>query len=519
MENRMKIGLFDAGMTYLHRVGLAGLYMTLKYFEDSHQTFPGLSWQLSDRHVEFIWDKKPEEWLPAVLEASFGSNKEGLIDFAAHRIRQMGFQEKAAFSEALRMTFLQHNKQNMIAKGTPDSRRSVDFDGKAIVVRYKPFIEKYAHTVAHKDMLSTKGELKSTIRIKGWLYPGAATRHGSIAATAIDEPPGRAICLLFAPVASLYYKLYHRGLDGKIDRRSGYAVVFPYVTDLAKYGRSYLRYLDTPITDLSADGLGDASLSALLTLKAQDSLDDLGAVGSTAITMGAVAWSSQQRTRTSVVAIEKIDSSQLALFEVARRTIPNKVVIKEPKPTKDDPEPEGNCYVAASQSRGLFAENIALNREWFLGFTALMASKELYRIVSFERGGLSRMVEAMKWPDEIDKKLVDAVHVAIRNRLGAVAAQAKEKGENVRFDREFERLRTGLMRAKNSETLRAELADLFARGRPNSTLQTNWQELLPILTGPDWQRTRDLALLALASYKGKEVDTEEENDHEMEDRQ
>ena len=44
---------------------------------------------------------------------------------------------------------------------------------------------------------------------------------------------------------------------------------------------------------------------------------------------------------------------------------------------------------------------------------------------------------------------------------------------------------------------------MFARGRINKTLQKNWAELLPLFTGSDWQRARDLALLALASYMGK----------------
>ena len=47
------------------------------------------------------------------------------------------------------------------------------------------------------------------------------------------------------------------------------------------------------------------------------------------------------------------------------------------------------------------------------------------------------------------------------------------------------------------------MADLFARGGLNKTLQESWAEILPLFTGPDWQRARDLALLALASYAGR----------------
>ncbi len=79
------------------------------------------------------------------------------------------------------------------------------------------------------------------------------------------------------------------------------------------------------------------------------------------------------------------------------------------------------------------------------------------------------------------------------------------------------------MRAKNLHTMRAELADIFARGGNNPTLKKNWAELLPLFTGPDWQRARDLTLLALASYAGKQdededaLETDEEYDDETEE--
>jgi hypothetical protein len=63
-------------------------------------------------------------------------------------------------------------------------------------------------------------------------------------------------------------------------------------------------------------------------------------------------------------------------------------------------------------------------------------------------------------------------------------------------------MRVGFMRCKNKNALRGELADLFARARPNRVLQREWQKLVPLMTGDDWQKVRDLALFALASYSG-----------------
>ena len=46
------------------------------------------------------------------------------------------------------------------------------------------------------------------------------------------------------------------------------------------------------------------------------------------------------------------------------------------------------------------------------------------------------------------------------------------------------------------------LCDLFSRAGVNSVLQSDWQEIIPMLDTGQWQLTRDLALLGFASYAG-----------------
>lgn len=125
--------------------------------------------------------------------------------------------------------------------------------------------------------------------------------------------------------------------------------------------------------------------------------------------------------------------------------------------------------------------------------------------------------EKNNWNREEDQRFVEAVHTAIRNRYGALASRARKKGESIRFDREYESIRTSLMRAKNPRTLRAEIADLFARGGINQSLKDHWRELLELFTGEDWERARDLALLGLASYSGVGSQEVEINQEPMED--
>jgi CRISPR-associated protein Cas8a1/Csx13 len=211
-----------------------------------------------------------------------------------------------------------------------------------------------------------------------------------------------------------------------------------------------------------------------------------------------VTWAKQQKTRTGLQRVRSLNAPRLKFFDLAWRTLQNRPYI-----TKN-----GNVIFHTSPVRGLLADNIAAGLPWYQGFYQLMSSKEMAnQLKKFEGKGVHDMVEKATWPEEADQLLVKAMHQALRNRYGALAQRAKERGETPAFDREFERIRTSLMRSKNAPTLRAELADIFARGGLNQTLQEHWPKLLSLFTGADWQRARDLALLALASYAGKGAET------------
>lgn len=520
MEKKLSIGLFEPGMSRLHRVGLAGLYMSLRYFDNLGKTFSGARWELQKDRVILYWQGNDKDFLDSLFKASFGFDNNGIIDFAAHRTLPAGDMEGIFLNELLLLTFLQHNKQNKIPKNSSKTV-NVQFDEKQLAISFKPFNSSYAHTDAANSMVDKKGSLLSNIRIKGWLYPGAVKRHESAAGSEIEEPPEMSIALLYAPVASLYYRLAHKGKDGKYDQRRSAAVVLPHIYDMELYSRSFQHYLKKPVARLYADSISDAGLAALIALKAGDHADQLGVDGCSVLTMGTVGWAKQQKTRVNITSIDNCEEDKLDLFDICLNCLPNKTIIKSRGGTEEKDSVLGAAYyVVPSLSRGVMADNIASGRNWFNGFWELMSSKEQAKIiVSYEKRGLNEMTKENVWAVETDRTLVEALHLAIRRRYGALASRTKP-GERIPFDREFERMRTGLMRCKNAQTLRAELADFFARGGINHTLQENWRELLPLLSGGDWQRARDLALFALASYSGEGadevVDTAEIDINEME---
>lgn len=119
------------------------------------------------------------------------------------------------------------------------------------------------------------------------------------------------------------------------------------------------------------------------------------------------------------------------------------------------------------------------------------------------------------WDHEGEALIVKAVHEAIRQSLGRIREETDGKAGKTlsqatknRWERFREKLRLDLAGAKTPAQLRFALTDLFSRGGNNSVLREGWTKVLPVMRS-DWQLARDLGLLALASYMGRERDDEE----------
>ena len=495
------ISIGDPGMTALHRAGLAGLYMTLQQLEKSRKNC-GLNWALDKNKVELSWDGDFQPAFDRLFRSSFGVTNDGVLDFAAHRGHPMSERQRIFISEAIRTTFLQHNKQNRIPKGTTNRELVFDYQETQHAMKFKPFNSNYMHATAAMEKMFPK-QPDEFIPIKGWLFPGAVERHSNLANTEIEENFARFLCLLYAPVAVLYLRIRRFSADGKFNARQNSAIVVPNIVQIDEYCESYQNYLGSPVENITVSGIYDAAMTALLLLKMTRSLDDIGVSGCTVYLMGQTVWAKQQQTRTSVVSISAESLSQTREFEVAWRCFSNKILSRPTNPDKENPQPKPHLLTIPSLCRGVIAENATLGAPFYKGFSQFGQGKKLFAKVLYERKELNAMLGEMRDTYKAECSFVEAIHVAIRNRLGKMAAEAAHRGETPRFDREFERLRTNLMRAKNAQTMRAEIADLFARGGINSGLQKNWEMVLTIMNGREWQMARDLALLGLASYVGR----------------
>jgi CRISPR-associated protein Cas8a1/Csx13 len=166
------------------------------------------------------------------------------------------------------------------------------------------------------------------------------------------------------------------------------------------------------------------------------------------------------------------------------------------------------------QTSDLVAENVVRGAPWWLGFAGLWQrlraetqGNQRQWAIRGEQEGLRTMVsDESVMPAGPEATLVRACHEAWRRRLGELNEQASSAGTSRErlFEREYERTRISFARCKNAAMLRQTLTDFWSRSGTQPALQQGWGELLPLLSHR-WQEARDLALLALASYRGRET--------------
>ncbi len=112
------------------------------------------------------------------------------------------------------------------------------------------------------------------------------------------------------------------------------------------------------------------------------------------------------------------------------------------------------------------------------------------------------MVQEVEWDRESEKLFVKACHEAIGYNHKELYKRAKDRGEVANYEREDTKFRTGLARCKTATAFREFITDYLSRARFMPTLEKNWEQFIDLIMGAkDWKKGRDLALLALASYK------------------
>ena len=273
-EGSLTIGLFDQGMTPLHRVGLAGLYMTLKHLNPAQYEKAG-GWELHPHDIRIFWKDKPANIVGPIIQQAFGLSKQGCIEFLAQKNCKMGDVERFLFHKSVFQTF--HLRHPQIAQTEKqESSIVLDFGDRTVTQTFKP-VKAYRNQRIADVLFDKKGVFRDNIDLAGWTFPGGTVRHVAYAgATTLSSSPGLFLTLAFAPVASLYFIISSKDTNGNFDSRKDSAVILPHLRNLEDYYGCYARYLGSPVERLYASGPGDAAMLALTTLHLSGSNGKLG---------------------------------------------------------------------------------------------------------------------------------------------------------------------------------------------------------------------------------------------------
>jgi CRISPR-associated protein Cas8a1/Csx13 len=518
------------GMTMLHRAGLGGLACTLDYIIRAYKggilsddDVPGGSWKdgqppwTQDQHSITLQFGKPtdaEEYLKRLFQIAF-QVKDRLIYLPGQYVSEPTQAVRADLQAGLILTFLQHGKVRKLAKEPTLVSYDPEGDGiPGVVVQFRT-CGSFKHQEGWREIIDNHGCLTTgPCQMDGPISPGTLVGHVAFKCdTAAEDTPDRLLPLYFAIVGCLALPV-NRGVA---------ALIVPEVEDLRSF--AVIRPLMTPTTakECRISSAADGVLQAQVRLRSKEHIRNYGLPGCYAMTFMPTSWASQQKSRVSTIFVPPGEERRLDRFELALAQLPPKILRRTgseltSKGTKQVTTDRAESFRVDSIVRPLVAENLALDRPWYSGFARLMTALDangqpLRNKLLFERKDLNAMTEAaIFWDYEGEAAVVRAVHEALRSRYGRIADANKNSPGAMknRFAGEYDRWRLAFAGAKTADQFRNALCDLFSRAGNNPILRQSWSKVLPFLDARRWQQTRDLSLLALASYSGRSEAGEDE---------
>jgi len=386
---RLNCELERLGMTALHRVGLAGLAMTLEAFEANPPAMvqlssAGVSWERDDRYVVLsLEDGKEQEGLDCLLGLAFQLDNGFFKLPGLEREGQPTLEQRWLLYQALLGTFLQFGPHRPTGK---KGELIVEIDDKRLRIPEFAPIKTYRHQSAGKDFLGRKG-LRQRIGVVGWLYPGGSQRHVAYGSSTLEEPAELAFCLLFAPVGAIFFQIAsrHRG------RKARTTLVLPQVRSLQGYAELRRYVARHGVLALTAASPTDAALQLVVLAKGHGLADELGSQ-LRVLTFGIVAWNEKQKSRTATYTIAPTEIAGMRNYELANALFKNRwQLVKAQVDRKGKVKIPEHHFVRPFTAREIIADNVAAGRDWYSGFSDYLIDNETRVALQFERQELSQM--------------------------------------------------------------------------------------------------------------------------------
>ena len=479
--------------TIIHRGGMTGLWMSLKVLEKKYPNpakRPGnLTWNLTATSISLDWLGKDFPVLDWLLKQSFQIDEGGLIKFTGLESCSLTLINKIHNHKAINDTFL---RLNIFSKKRKVTSQLFKINNIKFSLKYKQ-LNSYVHQTFAKKLCNESGDLiDGYIKIVSWLYPGATVRHAKIEKfNKIEEKVEYALALLFLPLVCQYYILQSDSVKTYDARLTRYVIVIPEVHNLEKAALRCWNLKSIKYPDLYVANLGEAALKYYYYTKGLDSQTDLEFCQ--VLLYEKLNKKSQQRALFDVQNF-KITAQATKDYQNICNWFAKNVIFKKEK----------SFVVKVNSIRSIIADNLAHDLSWWTDFWENIYEanpmEDIAKQLAFNRKGLFAMIEQDKQL-EIYQDFIRAFHEALRKIYAKIYGRTK-KGEIPRIEREYERIRSELTRCYDQQSLEDFLSDFLGRAGLNSALYEQWEPVLPLIVNEvAWRKTRNLALIALASYK------------------
>ncbi|MEH2430730.1 MAG: type I-MYXAN CRISPR-associated Cas8a1/Cmx1 [Nostoc sp.] len=499
IQPKISLSLDAADTTIMHRLGMAGLYMTLKRLEkqypSSHQRGGKISWLLTADTIKLFWQGSDFFALSWLIKESFQLNDTGLIHLTGLDNDGIDLRQKIHIHEGICAVFLRHNQFYQAGEIV---NTELKVEEKKVEYQYKS-LTWYAHqTFAEKLCDTNTQQLRQDyIQITSWLYLGGIVRHARTQnTTKLEEKPEYALALLFVPVVCHYCLLHIPSQDLKEKKPHRYLVVIPEIKDFEDASQRRWRLQQLEIKQLHVSSLGEAGLLYY-------SLDDIHTEGG--YNQACQVWlyekmnqASRQRTLMSIEEI-KIDKNTLITYQQVQKYFqPNYQKIK-PK----------QIFINVNLIRSLIADNLVKGIHWWSNFWEKLVIEDskgyLFNQLFFNREGFIKMAENA----EQDKQyliFIKVVQQAMKGNFAKMYAKAEE-GKDPPIKKKVERLRAELNYCYDELSFKEYLSDFLVRGGLNKYFNEHQEEISLLIKKTPWQELRIWSLLAIASYKPKDKST------------
>ena len=238
----------------------------------------------------------------------------------------------------------------------------------------------------------------------------------------------------------------------------------------------------------------------------------------TVIGVGDTKWNSNQRTKNFVYKIKLDKEKKLNQYDLISKVLRSSIrELKEEKDKQGKIKKPKSTYISVPMSKELFCENIINGKEFYYNFQKLVKpskdkSGNLFYKIKYETKELNEMIKKIEFDHDAEKVFIEACHTAWKRRLGKLGGDSKKNGGGSFGNlvaRDFERLRVALVKSKNLESFRETITDFWSRAGNIPELRDNWDKVMIFFENENWKKGRDLALLALVSYKAENKNEDE----------